>query len=155
MNCAICLEVLKTDVPKEYKCVLSCNHEFHPTCLLKWFKKSTTCPTCRKEHVEKNAIQTENVQESTNIPYLSSLLEIINSTHEQIIPNRLISHQVPSNHSSPIFHTSNNLFAFPSLSTLSEDMMNRSSEDEIVRHINRNDRRRDFISLILDDQSMT
>ena len=153
MNCAICLEPLKKDVPEEYKSVLSCNHEFHPTCLLKWFEKSTTCPTCRKDHIKKDVIQTGNIQEPGNVSHFSSLMEIINSSNDRRIPNRFISHQIPSYYPTTI-HTSNNFFQFPSLSTLSEDITNRSSENELLRHVHRDIRRRNFISLILEGESM-
>lgn len=52
MNCSICLEIIKEDVEENQKAILSCGHEFHPRCILQWFHKKTSCPSCRKSHVE-------------------------------------------------------------------------------------------------------
>ena len=54
-SCSICLEDIGDDVPQEYRTILSCDHEFHPACILKWFEHKTSCPTCRHEHVETRA----------------------------------------------------------------------------------------------------
>ena len=54
MNCPICLEIIKEDVEENQKAILSCGHEFHPRCILQWFHKKTSCPSCRKSHVEKS-----------------------------------------------------------------------------------------------------
>jgi hypothetical protein len=49
MDCPICyenVEALSTGCTQ-----MSCGHKFHPTCLMKWFTKSSgsTCPMCRHE----------------------------------------------------------------------------------------------------------
>lgn len=49
--CAICLEEIK-EVDVNQQAVLSCGHEFHPACILKWFTRNVSCPTCRKSHLE-------------------------------------------------------------------------------------------------------
>lgn len=43
-QCSICLDPIN----EGYK--LPCNHEFHTTCILPWFKVNNTCPFCRKEY---------------------------------------------------------------------------------------------------------
>ena len=59
MICSICLENIKEDVPDLYKGKLVCNHEFHPMCILEWFKHSNTCPICRNSQVsEEHPIET-------------------------------------------------------------------------------------------------
>ena len=42
--CAICTEL----IDKNTACCLSCNHYFHCECIREWFKKSLSCPLCRK-----------------------------------------------------------------------------------------------------------
>lgn len=49
--CAICFEKIK-EVDVNEQAVLSCGHEFHPACILKWFTRNVSCPTCRKRHLE-------------------------------------------------------------------------------------------------------
>ena len=43
-TCAICYEQI---VRPNMKIMTKCKHEFHKTCLDKWFKKQRTCPMCR------------------------------------------------------------------------------------------------------------
>lgn len=43
-ECAICTEI----IDKNKACCLSCNHYFHCKCIREWFKKSLSCPLCRK-----------------------------------------------------------------------------------------------------------
>lgn len=47
IECSICLS--KTLKPF----LLSCGHKFHKECIKKWNIRSSTCPFCRKEIVEK------------------------------------------------------------------------------------------------------
>lgn len=51
MNCAICLDSIK-QVDKNQQAILVCGHEFHPRCILKWFSKNPSCPTCRTKHLK-------------------------------------------------------------------------------------------------------
>lgn len=44
-KCVICLEPIRPNIL--YK--LKCSHQFHKKCILKWIKKSNTCPICRKK----------------------------------------------------------------------------------------------------------
>mgnify|MGYP001594795353 CR=1 FL=1 len=44
--CIICHADYKVD---ENKCVLKCTHQFHYDCIISWFNKSHTCPTCRHD----------------------------------------------------------------------------------------------------------
>lgn len=48
--CNICLEELQenTMVTK-----LPCNHIYHTDCIDKWFNRNISCPTCRKEFINK------------------------------------------------------------------------------------------------------
>jgi hypothetical protein len=43
--CSICHDDLKNI--KLAKCQLSCKHNFHKTCISKWFKIKLSCPCCR------------------------------------------------------------------------------------------------------------
>jgi len=51
MNCAICLEILDSEIS-----TTSCNHKFHKECLKKWYKFQRNghyngwgkCPLCRR-----------------------------------------------------------------------------------------------------------
>lgn len=49
--CAICLEKLN---PKQMVLDLGCGHVFHHPCIIKWLKRSTLCPTCRREVQQNN-----------------------------------------------------------------------------------------------------
>jgi E3 ubiquitin-protein ligase synoviolin len=53
--CAVCHEdILETDAERETARRLACGHAFHINCLLSWWLRSVTCPTCRAE-VDLNA----------------------------------------------------------------------------------------------------
>ncbi len=43
-QCSICWEYIEKNTLKT-----ACNHYFHKTCILQWFKQNTTCPNCRCE----------------------------------------------------------------------------------------------------------
>ena len=43
-SCAICLESRGF---REYYLQLKCKHSFHQKCIVKWFKRSVSCPICR------------------------------------------------------------------------------------------------------------
>ena len=43
-TCAICIENF---ISGEKIIGLECNHIFHSNCILEWFEKSKSCPTCR------------------------------------------------------------------------------------------------------------
>ena len=43
-ECCICLNQINR---KEKIIILPCKHYFHKSCLLEWYKKSKSCPTCR------------------------------------------------------------------------------------------------------------
>ncbi len=43
MECIICM----SDEPKSYQ-KLECKHSFHKQCILKWSRRSNTCPVCRR-----------------------------------------------------------------------------------------------------------
>lgn len=42
IECPICLSELDSAL------ILPCTHKFHEICLLEWFNKQKTCPTCRE-----------------------------------------------------------------------------------------------------------
>lgn len=46
-ECVICLENLNYSNSDGVKCLDSCDHAFHYTCLKKWLNHSQTCPVCR------------------------------------------------------------------------------------------------------------
>jgi len=45
-NCVICHELFTElqDIP-----ILTCNHDFHLECLIRWLEKDICCPLCRKK----------------------------------------------------------------------------------------------------------
>jgi myosin heavy subunit len=45
-SCPICYMDYEHDVDLK---VLSCNHAYHPSCLLNWVKKNACCPFCKKD----------------------------------------------------------------------------------------------------------
>ena len=51
-SCPICFEDIKP-ADKAQQAILSCGHEFHPSCILTWFTQNTTCPTCRHPHCKR------------------------------------------------------------------------------------------------------
>ena len=64
-HCPICLDIMNETEPKQ-RAILVCGHEFHPACILKWFEKKTSCPSCRQNHVKTS--EEENVMQLLNIP---------------------------------------------------------------------------------------
>ena len=58
MICAICLEPIQSN-----KCETICNHEFHSSCIFKWIKTQSNCPSCRTQIVPPPSKQNE--QETT------------------------------------------------------------------------------------------
>lgn len=100
MICSICLESIKEDVPDLYKGKLRCNHEFHPMCIIEWFKHSNTCPICRNSQVtEEHRIETNIMSLIVNLREqfsdelsTSSIIQNARMTsdssilHNQIIP---------------------------------------------------------------------
>lgn len=46
MSCAYCFSSL---LDLSETCVLTCGHEFHTHCILKWMSIKGTCPTCRNK----------------------------------------------------------------------------------------------------------
>ena len=43
-ECPICLEKIEYD-----RAALSCGHNYHSMCIIKWFEKSLTCPMCKEK----------------------------------------------------------------------------------------------------------
>lgn len=46
-KCAICLESLRVD---RWTAMTDCNHYFHVTCLSEWFRRGSSCPSCRRSY---------------------------------------------------------------------------------------------------------
>jgi hypothetical protein len=46
--CSICLEFMY-----KFKKLTKCGHQFHQTCIEKWFEKNNTCPLCRETNDEE------------------------------------------------------------------------------------------------------
>lgn len=76
MNCIICFETIK-DADDNQRAILSCGHEFHPQCILKWFARNQSCPTCRQNHNK----ELEEAIVNTNIFRMRE--SIIVSDHDQ------------------------------------------------------------------------
>lgn len=55
-KCPICLQIYEND---DVLIGMLCKHEFHESCLSKWFKDYRTCPVCRKEHPRLKAKQSD------------------------------------------------------------------------------------------------
>ena len=52
LSCAICTEIIVDPLTKELnepmaKASSTCNHYFHKTCIMSWFKQKRNCPLCR------------------------------------------------------------------------------------------------------------
>ena len=120
-SCPICFEDIKpTD--KSQQAILSCGHEFHPSCILTWFTQNTTCPTCRHPHCnprpdENSGSPSINLQirafsmnnlrprrlsriildnDENFVPNLTN--ELMNASDENTItPNNVNSLQIPNN----------------------------------------------------------
>ncbi|OIR57775.1 MAG: RING finger protein [Amphiamblys sp. WSBS2006] len=43
-ECPICFETIQAGTPQ---ITLTCEHTYHPDCILEWFVKMDTCPLCR------------------------------------------------------------------------------------------------------------
>ncbi|CAL4989647.1 unnamed protein product [Urochloa decumbens] len=48
-ECAICFEGFEQDGEEVTVMPCSHRHEFHPNCIVKWLKRSNTCPLCRHQ----------------------------------------------------------------------------------------------------------
>lgn len=50
-------------------CIKNCNHIFHKTCILEWFKTHSTCPLCRRSSfsIPQNFTHTEAIELSLSL----------------------------------------------------------------------------------------
>ena len=122
MNCPICLEIIKEDVEENQKAILSCGHEFHPRCILQWFHKKTSCPSCRKSHVE----QSEDVSAPAPAPSMRDVDSLINET----IASMILTSMRNSNFQSPNINPLSNL-SFR-LDNLTNDGTDREIENTTI-----------------------
>ena len=80
MTCAICMEDIDDTISETNRAILSCNHEFHPKCILEWFKKSDTCPTCRESHTKRETIEDEDISRESIISLMNTIGEQVHTT---------------------------------------------------------------------------
>ena len=74
-TCSICLESIDESVSAQYQCRLRCGHSYHPACIMNWFQRQTTCPTCRREH--RSSVDTDATTSFEPLPaplVMSSML---------------------------------------------------------------------------------
>jgi len=50
-QCMICLSNTET-----HSVLLPCGHSYHYDCILKWFEKDMSCPTCKQPFIWKKKI---------------------------------------------------------------------------------------------------
>jgi hypothetical protein len=62
MECCVCYEPLFINT--NY-CILSCNHNYHSTCLVKWSHINNSCPICKNKIYEKEK-EKEKEESQTN-----------------------------------------------------------------------------------------
>ena len=55
--CNICLEQLEDNVVK-----LKCGHSYHYNCILIWFEKKKSCPTCNESFIWKKKVFSKNIK---------------------------------------------------------------------------------------------
>ena len=80
MTCAICMEDIDDTISETNRAILSCNHEFHPKCILEWFKKSNTCPTCRESHMKREDIEDEGISRESIVSLMNTIGEQVQTT---------------------------------------------------------------------------
>lgn len=72
-KCSICLESVKSTNTQKSK-VLSCNHAFHPECIMEWFATSDVCPTCRTSQSSDSIIKFKTkIQDDLRVKYKDSI----------------------------------------------------------------------------------
>ena len=50
-SCSICFEEMSREAD-EVTDLPGCTHGFHPRCIAAWFHKASTCPVCRRDHLQ-------------------------------------------------------------------------------------------------------
>lgn len=120
--CSICLELLEENVY-----TLTCNHDFHEGCIIKWLYHNTSCPLCRTsieasdKYVEDGIITEER---RLYIEQLKNSIKLIITELEKKFPNALkgfteeslnilnrenIEQQILDNHNELLNTLSNNM----------------------------------------------
>ena len=64
-NCPICLELINENENKNIE--MPCGHQFHANCINNWYKKSKTCPVCRKKYNHENTLSINNFNDIEKI----------------------------------------------------------------------------------------
>eukprot|EP00842_Homolaphlyctis_polyrhiza_P006688 jgi/Hompol1/701/HPOL_000440-RA len=59
-SCPVCLEMLDGD---SLVAEMPCHHLYHRDCIVRWFKESNMCPTCRYEVMTDNPEFNETVKQ--------------------------------------------------------------------------------------------
>lgn len=105
MTCAICMEDIDETISETNRAILSCSHEFHPKCILEWFKKSNTCPTCRESHMKKEEVEDDGISRESILSLMNTIgeqvhttqINLTNITADSLRTSRLISSRINLN----------------------------------------------------------
>tara|TARA_Y100000748_G_C15243062_1_gene389848 strand:+ start:198 stop:557 length:360 start_codon:yes stop_codon:yes gene_type:complete len=79
------MDDIDTTISDTNRAILSCNHEFHPKCILEWFKKSDSCPTCRELHMKKELSETADSSSSSR----ESIISFMNTIDEHVLGTQM------------------------------------------------------------------
>ena len=77
MECAICLE----EVTETNKCVLTCGHGYHATCVMKHARRQDRCPLCR-EGIGAGINGTAPRLTKMPFPFDQQTFEVLKALHE-------------------------------------------------------------------------
>ncbi|CAD8080713.1 unnamed protein product [Paramecium sonneborni] len=92
-ECIICLDLLE-----KYQCrFTSCKHIFHDQCLNEWLQIQQTCPLCRENLFEEEAIKTMKIRNLSSSSLVAGQFSIIQSERQpiqQMILSRSMSNRL-------------------------------------------------------------
>ena len=87
-TCSICLEDVGSLNSKQSK-KLTCNHSFHPDCIMNWFKESDSCPVCRVDQPEDPIIIfKKEIEDKMRIVYADAINSLERELHNVRRPRR-------------------------------------------------------------------